>query len=85
VTVEKVTHDNDRGVIARGHLGGRLTEIVRYDRAGKFYAEWEGVDDSGRSRQLTDLNETIERVRHIRATGGEYFPGVARRVDKGMT
>lgn len=75
---------NDRGVIARGMLMGRQTEIVRYDRAGKFYAEWEGVDESGRRRHQTDLNETVQRVQMIVRGGGVYFRGVARRVDKMM-
>lgn len=75
---------SDREVCARGTLNDRPTEIVRYDKAGKFYAEWEGVDESGRRRQQINLNEAIERTKTIVGNGGQHFAGAARRLDRGL-
>lgn len=74
---------NDRRVHARTADG---VEIVRYDRAGKWYAE---PTDGNRRRQLrfADVIELATQegsTTHLRLPGGEAFDrGVQRRQSQG--
>ena len=51
-------------------MAGRLSEVVRYDRASKWAVEWDG------GRHTATFGAAVEAAKAIRADGGEVFYGL---------
>lgn len=59
---------NDRRVHARNHT----FELVRYDRAGKWYAE----NPNFNVRTRLDIHRAAKTAKWLEQTGGQIFYGV---------